>query len=243
MSPSTAVDVTFDFRSDTPPGKDPDARSPTLRTYHRQLWSKPLPTGGVFELVTTTPGVYLHHRSERGEFFLSSDSVIPTFVGHSRLNQLIGQIPPQEIAEFQRISYTMGGMMIFPSNQIGRQPTINGARGMNAKLRDRFDLTVECIRRHYHGGDSPLAGVLERYDAFFALFGDFSGYIDFFLLQDSVTSDYSATKCFLPFAGFDESPVPTSIEAYQSYRQQAEAFIGARNRRIIESTAGDSSLR
>ena len=28
---------------------------------------------------TPVRGVYLHHRSELGEFFLSSDSVIPTF--------------------------------------------------------------------------------------------------------------------------------------------------------------------
>src|ERR1700737_4473316 len=107
MCPYTAVDVTFDFRTDTPPGKDPDARSPPLRRYHQQLWSKPLPTGGVFELVTTTPRVYLHHRSERGEFVLSSDSVIPTFAGHARLAHLTGQLPPQELAQFQSISYTM----------------------------------------------------------------------------------------------------------------------------------------
>ena len=40
--PLKAIDSTFDFRSDTPPGKDPDARSPTLRRYHQLLWSKPL---------------------------------------------------------------------------------------------------------------------------------------------------------------------------------------------------------
>jgi integrase len=39
------IDTTFDFRSDTPPGLDPDTYSPTLRRYHRLLWSKPLPSG------------------------------------------------------------------------------------------------------------------------------------------------------------------------------------------------------
>ena len=33
------LDVTFDFRTDTRAGGDPDALSPTLRRYHRQLWS------------------------------------------------------------------------------------------------------------------------------------------------------------------------------------------------------------
>ena len=33
----TAIDVTFDFRKDTPPAKDPDAKSPALRRYHQHL--------------------------------------------------------------------------------------------------------------------------------------------------------------------------------------------------------------
>ena len=37
------IDITFDFRTDTPTGTDPDALSPTLRSYHKFLWSKPLP--------------------------------------------------------------------------------------------------------------------------------------------------------------------------------------------------------
>ena len=28
------IDTTFDFRTDTPPGKDPDTFSPPLRKYH-----------------------------------------------------------------------------------------------------------------------------------------------------------------------------------------------------------------
>lgn len=36
------IDTAFDFRTDTPPGRDPDSHSPTLRRYHQLLWSKPL---------------------------------------------------------------------------------------------------------------------------------------------------------------------------------------------------------
>jgi hypothetical protein len=43
--------------------------------------------------------------------------------------------------------------------------TINKARGTNRKIEDRFDLTLEYIRRHYAGADRPLAGVLSRYTA------------------------------------------------------------------------------
>ena len=68
------IDIAFDFRSDTPPGKDPDARSPTLRKYHKLLWSKPLPSGSIFELDDTARH-YLHHRSEVGEFYVSDAAV------------------------------------------------------------------------------------------------------------------------------------------------------------------------
>ena len=60
------IDIAFDFRSDAK-GRDPDSHSPTLRSYHRLLWSKPLPSGASFDLSDTTPGVYLHHRSGLGE--------------------------------------------------------------------------------------------------------------------------------------------------------------------------------
>lgn len=74
MGLAGAIDITFDFRSDTAPGRDPDAVSPTLRKYHQLLWSKPLPSGAPFELDATFPHTYLHHLSELGEFFLSSDA-------------------------------------------------------------------------------------------------------------------------------------------------------------------------
>lgn len=229
----TSIDIDFDFRSDTPPGKDPDARSPTLRRYHRQLWSKPLPSGVVFELVTTTPRVYLHHRSVAGEFFMSSDSVIPTFTRSSRIAHVIQQIPSADRDQFFHLGYTIGGMMIFPGNMVAGQMTINGARGCNHRIKDRFDLTVECIRRHYLNGKSPLSDTLARYSDFFQLFGDFRGYVEFFLLQDLVSDDFSGVRFFTPFEDFHPWPLPTTVDAYQSYRQHAEDFLRARNQRIL----------
>lgn len=76
---SVLVDVTFDFRSDTPPGKDPDALSPTLRSYHKVLWGRTLPGGGDFQLDDSSAAskAYLTHVSDLGAFELSSDTVIP----------------------------------------------------------------------------------------------------------------------------------------------------------------------
>ena len=122
------IDITFDFRSDTPPGKDPDAFSPTLRRYHKLLWSKPLPGGAFLNLDDTQKDVYLHHRSQVGELFLSSDSMIPSFRKEKRLAHVFDQIPPEEREMFQRIGYTIGGMIVFPGNCVDRKMTINGAR-------------------------------------------------------------------------------------------------------------------
>ncbi len=55
-----SIDVSFDVRSDTPPGKDPDSHSKTLKRYHQMLWSKPLPDGRRLSLSDTTRNVYLH---------------------------------------------------------------------------------------------------------------------------------------------------------------------------------------
>jgi len=156
------IDIGFDFRHDTPVGKDPDTYSPTLRRYHRLLWSKTLPAGTVFELSDSTQKAYLHHLSEVGEFSLSSDSVIPSFRKEPRLATVIDQIPEREWNHFLGTTYTIGGMMLFPSNSVDRKMTINGARGCHPRIKDRFDLTVECIRLHYSAQDSPLSNTLER---------------------------------------------------------------------------------
>ncbi len=104
--------------------------------------------------------------------------MIPTLLEGLRLAHIIDQIPEVEREEFNRIGYTIGGMMVFPGNRVDRKMTINGARGFHPRIKDRFDLTVECIRRHYLDEPSPLSDTLARYADFFGLFGDFAGYVD-----------------------------------------------------------------
>ncbi len=234
--PHQGLNIAFDFRDDTPAGKDPDVYSPTLRRYHQRLWSKPLPSGAPFQLVTTTATVYLHHKSELGEFFLASDSVIPTFTRHKRMAHIIDQVSPEDRHRFLSLSYTIGGMMVFPGNKVDGQMTINGARGCHPLIRDRFDLTVECVRRHYSSELSPLSTVLDRYRDFFHLFGGFRGYVEFFLLQDLVSEDFARVHFFTPFSQFQNPVMPQTLEEYNSYRQAAEDFLRARNVRIAEAT-------
>jgi hypothetical protein len=89
---------------------------------------QPLPNGQYFVLSDTVRGVYLHHRSELGEFFLSSDSVIPTFTRWPSLKHITGLFSDEENEAFRAIGYTIGGMMVFPGNRIEGKWTINQAR-------------------------------------------------------------------------------------------------------------------
>jgi len=79
---------------------------------------------------------------------------------------------------------------------------------------------------------SPLGETLARYDDFFALFESFSGYVDFFLLQDLVTDDHAAVRFLMPFDDFKTPSVPMDFDTYVEYRRRSIEFIEARNRRI-----------
>ena len=227
------IDINFDVYTDTPKNKDPDSFSPTLRDYHGFLWSKPLPSGVNFHLDLNTPKL-LHHISEVGEFFLSSDSIGHTYSRVKRLSHIVKEIEREEVDAFFSICSTIAAYIIFPAKRIDNKMTINGARGVNHKIQDRFDLTLECIRRFYLKEKSPLSDVLERYANFFNLFDNFKGYVDFFLLQDLVEKDYLTIKFWRVFDHFDSAPLPNNKEEYLRYKTKVIDFVNARGQRMLK---------
>ena len=222
------IDPNFDFFIDTPAGMDPDAHSPTLRRYHHMLWSKDLPIGEKFSLAMTKDK-YL----QWGKFALSSDAISNSYRGNKRMAAIIADVQSDADELFKRGS-TIGAYIIFPSYRIDRKNTINGARGMNPKIADRFDLTLECIRRHYVGEISPLSDVLQRYGDFFELFIDFMGYVDFFLLNDLVTAD-DQVDFYLPLDNFERKGYPANSDEYRAMKEATVSFIQARTQRMLES--------
>ena len=232
----SAIDVEFDFQKEAGLDRagvqrDSDKYSPTLQEYHRILWSKPLPSGKMFELTKISDN-RLYHRSELGEFYLSSDRAIATFSSWVKMKHVIEQIPAKELKDFIRLTDTIGGIVIWPSNKINGSQTINAARGFNRQIVDRLDLTIECIRRFYLGETSPLYETFLRYNDFFQLFDDFKGYVDFFLLQDYVTEDYTSVKIAEPFDDFRSTPIPKTVDEYLSYMNMTSELIKLRNQRI-----------
>jgi hypothetical protein len=144
---------------------------------------------------------------------------------------------------FIRIGYTIGRMKVWPGNKVNGAMTINGARGWDSRIADRFDLTLECIRWYYLEEPSPpgpLSTALTHYPDFFALFDDFAGFVDFFLLQDLVDEATSAVKFFTPFEDFTTSPLPGTLDAYRAYRERSMEFIESRNQRIAASAIAPS---
>lgn len=222
------IDTTFNVYSDAH-GGDPDSTSPTLRSYHKTLWSKPLPNGKTFEL-SDKNGFYLYHKSTLGEFILGSDAITHSYRNQTRKHWLTKQIP-SEVDELFETGSTIGAYTLFPKNKIDNKFTINQARGVNSLIDDRFDLTLECIRLFYLEQKSPLYETFLRYKNFFDLFGNFAGYINFFLLDDLIDETHKI-KFYLPFDDFKSKPIFSNIEEYLLYKNGVMNFIKSRNIRI-----------
>ena len=191
----------------------------------------------MFDLSDTEPNNYLFHKSKLGKFSMSSDGIGVSFINRKDMSEIINQISEKRKEEILSIVYSLGGFIIFPSNKImingKKRLTINGERGWNRRIVDRFDLTLECIRRYYLNIDNPLQQTLQRYEKFFQLFQNFRGYVEFFLLQDLVKSKFTEIKFFLNFdAKFPSRPLPKSLGEYNQYINNNLNFIIKRRNRM-----------
>ena len=209
---------------------DPDAKSRRLKLYHKILWSRPLPNGERMDLeYDYSSGGYLKWKDIR----LSSDSIAVDLkcrcegLLRSTFSNLDNEYRMM-VEEFYHRTYTIGGMILFPKHR----NSINQCRGCNQSIMDRWDLTLECIRRFYSEEESPLSWCLEQDRGFFELFVDFKGYVEYFLLQDCVTDDCSKVKMWLDTPLFISYPLPGNKRDYLSWRNCNLEFVSKRNARI-----------
>ncbi|MBE6027507.1 MAG: hypothetical protein E7227_02740 [Clostridiales bacterium] len=229
------LDVHFDFRKDSG-GKDPDAGSPTLRRYHRILWSKELPNGEVMQL-THDNGGYLKWR----DFDFSSDAMVNGLFYERAKNsvpELRRLLRDYEtfIDDFEHQTWTIGGEIIFPIHD----NSMNQMRGTNPYIIDRWDLTMECIRRFYMGEHSPLYEVLDRDKKFYDLFVDFRGYVDFFCLQDCVAPDYNSVIFWQDDCSLTHTmPLPRTAGEHIVWTEKSLEFIEKRAERLKRSLKKD----
>lgn len=240
-------DETFDFASDTPEGKDPDERSAKLRKYHQILWSKPLWSGRALSVVAPPrrrDGYLIGTDGDGGQWWFGSDAITNSYTRWLRPRDLVeakAALTVQQRRRYLNPSYTVGSTMIWPVRSADR-PTINQARGTRAKIADRMDLTLECVRRHYDGqGKSPLSDVLLAYGDFFDLFDGFSEFVEFFHLQDLVVPTGDQIAFFLPFTDFEDSATPRDVEEFVEYSESRIDFIARRQQRIAAWVRAQSS--
>lgn len=229
------IDIFFDVRSDNT-GRDPDSSSPTLRAYHQALWSKPLPNGQVLCL-TTNKDSYL----KWNDMVFGSDSITASF-RYERTKVLLEQVKQvvpsytDFFENYDRKTYTIGGTIIFPKHH----DSINQKRGCRSKIRDRWDLTLECIRRFYIREDSPLYDIFQKDKSFFDLFVNFKGYVDFFFLQDCVDEDYRV-KLWLDTPLFESNPFPKNVDEYLGWIDSQLDFVKKRAERIADYCKSNSN--
>lgn len=238
------ININFDFTMDTPnywhnfwaqddllgcAGNDPDSYSKTLQVYHKLLWSKELPNGQEMNLEIGKGRNYLQWKN----FCFGSDSIIASF-RYKRYRNMIENVskllPNYQyyMEDYLHKSYTIGGEIIFPKKPGG----INQSRGCNIYIKDRWDLTLECIRLYYLNQRSPLYEVLLSEKEFFNLFIDFRGYIDFFFLQDCVSPDYKSIIFWGGDKTFSKNPLPKTPQEYLTWISKELEFVSKRNTRI-----------
>lgn len=244
------IDVNFDFTTDTPDywdgfwdrcegigrgGSDPDSHSPMLLTYQKLLWeSKPLPNG---ETMSFTPK---SHYLRWKDFWFSNDSIVVSFRHVNNMafvKKLMAELPDYRAwtENYLHTATTIGGEILLPAVK----NSINQRRGCSHYIKDRWDLTMECFRRHYAGESHPLEKCFatEGTKAFLDLFIDFKGFVDFFFLQDCVSEDYTKVNLWYDTELFVKNPVPTEVDPYLEFIEKELDFLERRNRRIAEYVA------
>ena len=166
-------------------------------------------------------------------FRFASDTLIVDFRYwryREMLEQVRQRVPDYRafVEDYVHRGYTIGGTIIFPKHP----GSINQVKGTNSNISDRWDLTLECIRRHYSGEDSPLSKAMSRDNDFFKLFLNFRGYVDYFFLQDCVTEDYSAVRYWIGDGNFTKNALPQSVDEYLLWLERQSDFLKRRNDRI-----------
>lgn len=240
-------DIAFDYLLDTtPPGTDADSNSPRLKADHQLLWTKELCGGQLFELaVSEIPKVrrknyLMFEQTPDKSITFGSDAITNSYTRWVKPKALVeakAQLNEEQKRRYFDPPYTIGSAMIWPVRGI-HLPTLNTARGMRAKIADRMDLTLECIRRHYaKEPDSPLADVITNYRDFFELFGTFEKFVEFFHFQDLVTPE-GKIAFFLEEDDedkvFTRSGVPVTKDEYIRVREASLKFIALRGDRMAD---------
>lgn len=230
-------------------GRDPDKYSVALRESHQVLWSKPLRDAPLLQLSAEDWSGYLKVVSLPGRWTVGSDNFATTHANAlPAFSRALDGFANGHLCEFCSI----GGYIVFPNglaqqvstsvNPAVRRWSVNQARGMERRISDRFDLTLEAIRIFFagvvHRTENPIGDVLEAYRWWFDLFGEgadgFLAYADFFFLTPMLDSE-GRVKPFEPLTlAFEDALPRNDATAYLSYIAAQRSFVSKRNEFISQ---------
>ena len=127
------IDVAFDFTSDTP-------------NYWNNFWYDGVLGGGGADPDAVSKTLQTYHQFLWSKLLPNGEQMNLSMPNYQSF-----------IEDFIHRTYTIGGSIIFP-----KENSINRARGVNPFIKDRWDLTLECIRRYYKNDSSPLYETLVK---------------------------------------------------------------------------------
>ena len=231
---------------------DPDSQSIIQKQWHIELWNRNFCGKHLFQLKESElkddnpKEVFMDDLDSKKRY--SSDWMNSCYTHYKEYQGKVNHekfTEPDNIREFETLTHTMGNYIIFPRHV----NSINTERGRyNGRIKDRFDLTLECIRRFYKKEYSPLFDTLKKDSEFFEKFKDSNGkmnfkkYVDFFFLQDLI-EDYDENdedcidkkiKYFIPSENWEVGDnIPFKTESwFKEYLQNVINFITKRTERM-----------
>lgn len=209
---------------------DIDLHCRKIYEYHQRLWQKKLPNGANLKFQIKHKGGSFFLLDNKSGISFGSDSILHTYRHFKKgyIREVIEKFNVKETNKFYEEITSIGGYIIFPK----RINSLNQRRGTDALVKDRFDITLDSIRKYYQKDklDYPLKKVIEKDGEFFSWFMDFKSYVSFFYLDDLVNPK---TDEILFFS--EDKPLPRSKEGYLAYKDKVLFFLKNRNKRIKEA--------
>jgi len=217
-------------------GSNPNTDSETLRKYHRLLWNRELPNGQLMELEWggSDNRLFLWNGMK-----FASEYLTTAFIGRwsdspfqGVLDAVVDSTPDYRsyVEGYLHDFNTIGGFVILPVQLIGLRRVFT--MKSRKPLHGRWDLMLECIRRHYAGEDNLLSDACRRDIEFLNLFVDFEGYVQFFYLQDCLDSATGKVKFWIGDGDLRNDTLPRDVEEYRKWIEAQREFVKARNIRI-----------
>lgn len=237
--------------------KDPEAKSKKLYEdlVKQLLHEKKLPSG---KIIRIEKSAYLLNEDQyyetriliiRGDKLLYRIGLGSDYIGPSiNWAMKINDITKEDIINFIQISRTIGGHIFFPrwikdytTGKFHSGLSINNAKGGVKGFYDRFDLLLFDLELWYSGKKCKLKDVYDKNKIWLNEFKNFSGYIEFFKLEDFTNSDKTLIKALL---SYDEetntfnylnnniASIPCEKDSYLKYVNGCNLIISLRNNKL-----------